>query len=296
MEGSSICIIISIITAVVLILSIVLMATSFTKIESTEVGVEYKVVVAELNNNILEEGLNTHTPFSDIIKWPIVYQNVDIDLRCNSLDGLKINLAVSYQFIPKREYIYELTESYKDFESYKNILVAVSRSSIRHTCSDFTSDDFQKNRSMVHESMEIDIKEYIDNLKSTIVELQLRNIDRPLNYENAVQNSESARSDITLALNERKQKLTAADTLLVEAKQYANKTLDSAMTQSELIIETANIEADTIINWYNVRDNVYKNVKDTHKLTDKQLLSYIGNKIFSTRGNLVMSGPSDLYT
>lgn len=296
MEGSSICIIISIITAVVLILSIVLMATSFTKIESTEVGVEYKVVVAELNNNILEEGLNTHTPFSDIIKWPIVYQNVDIDLRCNSLDGLKINLAVSYQFIPKREYIYELTEYYKDFESYKNILVAVSRSSIRHTCSDFTSDDFQKNRSMVHESMEIDIKEYIDNLKSTIVELQLRNIDRPLNYENAVQNSESARSDITLALNERKQKLTAADTLLVEAKQYANKTLDSAMTQSELIIETANIEADTIINWYNVRDNVYKNVKDTHKLTDKQLLSYIGNKIFSTRGNLVMSGPSDLYT
>jgi hypothetical protein len=281
------------------ILIIVLLATGITTISSTEVGVEYKTVEAKLVPDLILEGLHGITPFSQVIRWPVIYQTTTFTgpdiIDCNSKDGLQIILDVSFQYVPQISKIYELTKIYKDFDNYKLVLNATARSSIRHTCSDFTSVDFQRSRSLVHNQLEQDVRKSIqDVLYSTVVELQLRNIDRPRAYENSVETAEAARSDIPLALNEREQRLTSSKTKLVESKQAANKTLDSATTRAEVILTAANIEAETIVHWYDIRKDVYSRVKDTLGLSVEELLSYLGNELFGSRGKLVSGEPSQL--
>ena len=283
----------------ILILVIVLIATGVTTISSTEVGIEYKTVVAYLVPEPILEGLHPITPFSSIIRWPIIYQTTaftgpDI-IDCNSKDGLQMNLDVSFQYVPQVGKIYDLTMRYKDFDNYKLVLNSTARSSIRHTCSDFTSVDFQQSRSLVHNQMENDVRKSIqDVLFSDVIELQLKNIDRPKAYENSVEAAEAARSDIPLALNEREQKMTSVQTKLVESRQAANKTLDSANKRAEVILTAANIEAETISHWYDVRKNVYSRVKSVLGLSVEELLSYLGNELFGSRGKLVSSEPSRL--
>ncbi len=277
----------------ILILIITLLSLSITKIESTEVGVEYVVNFAYLNEVILKEGLNTHTPGSEIIKWPITYQTAENKLSCNSRDGIRIELDISFQYIPVLTSVVELTKTYKNFENYRYMILNVTQSSIRHTCSDFLSDEFQTNRTQVRYKMETDILDTISLFKSNVIELQLRNIDRPQNYEDSIALTENARTGINLAINQRQQQLTAANTELTVNYQNANKTLDLANTEANVIKITAQYESEIIYKWYRTKNEILKNIKNTHNLSILNLLSYIGNGLFNT-GKAVVSEPSQL--
>jgi len=276
------------------ILIIVLISTSISKIESTEIGVEYKVVVAELNPNILKEGLNNLTPFSEVIRWPINYQTVEQVLVCNSKDGIKIDLDISFQYIPIKSFIFELTNEYKDFDTYKNIINYVARSSIMHSCSYFSSEAFQKTRSQVRSKIEEDVIRSLYIFKSNVIDLQLRNIDRPERYEDAIAMTENARTDIVLAENERQQKITGANTILTVNIQDANKTLDLANTEATIIQLTAQYESDAILQWYKSKRDILKTIQLENNFSVLNILSYMGNNLFSSKGKLIVSEPSKL--
>lgn len=286
----STCVIITIIVCFL----IALIVESVSQISSTEVGIEYKTVVAELNPEIMTEGLRSHTPFSEIIRWPITYQTVETSLVCNSKDGIQILLDISFQYIPLKSSIYELTKQYGNFDNYQKIVVSNTESSIRHTCSDFTSVEYQQSRESVHTSLQVNIIGTLSKIKANVIELQLRNVDRPDRYENSIAQTEDARSDINLAKNERLQNLTQVNTLLIEAKQNANKTLDLASAQARIILTKAELEANIITLWYNTRKNIYTNIKILHNFSIPNLLSYLQNQVFSSTGNMVVSEPSKL--
>ena len=61
-------------------------------------------------------------------------------------------------------------------------------------------------------------------LDATVLTLNLRNIERPFKYQDAVNARESARADIDLADEQRKQELTKASTTRLESFLTANKT------------------------------------------------------------------------
>jgi len=273
---------------------IALVVLSVSQISSTEVGIEYKTVVAELNPELMTEGLHSHTPFSTIIRWPITYQTIETNLICNSKDGIQITLDVSFQYIPSKNSIYNLTKQYGNFENYQKIVISNTQSSIRHTCSDFTSVEYQQSRENVHANLQTNIISVLSSIKANVIELQLRNVDRPDRYENSIAQTEDARSDINLAKNERLQNLTQVNTLLIEAKQNSNKTLDLANTQARVILTKAQLEANIITLWYNTRKNIYVNIKNVHNFSIPNLLSYLQYQIFSTSGNMVVSEPSKL--
>lgn len=279
---------------IVIIIAIILISTSVSKIESTEVGVEYKVVIAELNPDILKEGLNNLTPFSEVIRWPINYQTIENVLVCNSKDGIKIDLDISFQYIPIKSAIFELTKQYKDFSTYREIIIYIARSSIMQSCSSFSSEDFQKTRSLVRSKIEQDIISNMYYFKSNVIDLQLRNIDRPERYEDAIAMTENARTDIVLAENERQQKITGANTNLTVNIQNANKTLDLANTEAAIIQLTAQYESEAILQWYASKMNILKNIKTKNNFTIVNLLSYVGNNIFSSKAKLIVSEPSQL--
>jgi hypothetical protein len=283
----------SLITAV-LIISITLLSLSLSTIESTEIGLEYKTVTAILSPVILREGLNTHVPGSDIIKWPITYQTISNSLSCNSQNGIRIDMDLSFQFIPMISEIYELTLMYTNFNNYKGILVEVARSSIRHSCSDFQSETFQKNRSMVRDKISEDITGALYKFKSNVIELQLLNLDRPPKYEDAIAMTENSRTDIGLAENERQQKITAANTQYTVNAQNANKTIDLANTEASVIQMNSEYQSNAILEWYISKKNILKSIQKEHNLTVPNLLTYLGNNLLSSNGRIVVSEPSKL--
>lgn len=279
-----------------MILIIVLISTSITQIQSTEVGVEYLTVVPYLNPNILIEGLNIHTPFSSIIIWPIIYQTIQFNgeknITCNSQDGLEVVMDVSFQYIPKYEKIYELTSLYETFQKYAELVEVVARSSIRHVCSDFTVDAFQSNRSQVHEQMETQIINDMIKIHSDIVELQLRNIERPRLYENAVQVAEDARNQINLAKSEKEQKITEVITKLEISKINSEKIINKAKIEADVINQTAEFNSNLLKNWYNTKQIHYSKLKDEYSFSVSELLTYIKNQLFNSPQKMVVHEPS----
>ena len=77
---------------------------------------------------------------------------------------------------------------------------------------------------------------------TTLLVLNLRNIDRPDGYQAAVDVSEAALADIELASKERQQKMIMANTSVAQAKVDAGKTIDDAATQAEILVKTAEQE------------------------------------------------------
>lgn len=155
-----------------------------------------------------------------------------------------------------------------------------ARSAIRNGCAEFTTQEFQTQRSLVQEAMYDRLTAGLRTAIATdIVDVQLPNIERPYEYEREVDRKESARNDIDKAENERAQALTQAHTGLLAAQTTANKTLDSARTSAANALTMARAEADVIAGQYAALGLTYANVKTTHAMSDEALLTYVATRL-----------------
>jgi len=222
------------------ILICVLIPTSLGKVSSTDVALGYDNFNSVLDDAVLTEGLQTIPTFGSLIKWPITNQRSDLNLTCNSQDAIKIDLVVDFLYMPIAANIYELTLKFKNFDGYTDVVTAVSRSSVRTACGHFTARQFQTDRAAVAQKMEDYVRSDMqESLYSTVFQLNLRNIDRPAGYQDAVAVSEAALADIELATKEKEQQIIKANTLLESATIQAKTTLDVAQTQAQILVATA---------------------------------------------------------
>jgi len=272
------------------------------KVGSTEVALAYDNVWADLSDKILTEGLKTKPTFGSLVIWPTDYQLVeftglsskdsgDSQVRCNSKDGIQITLSSSFQFVPSSEMIYDLTMKYRDFENYEALVKIQARSAIRHACGDYTAEQFQTERAAVQTKMENNVKNYTATNFGAIVKLlQLKNIQRPAAYQRAVEESEAARADITLAQNERDQELTKANIQYDKAFQLARATMSSANTTANIIVAFATADATAVKERYKAYEDSYSAAKETHGLSIPGILSYFGTQMINSK-----SGPNQVH-
>jgi len=116
----------------------------------------------------------------------------------------------------------------------------VGRSSVRNACGVYTAREFQTARAAVAGSMEESVRQDLaEAVATTVLTLNLRNIDRPKGYQDAVSASEAALADIELAKKEEEQKLIKARTVLASAQVEGNKIQNKANTSADLMVETA---------------------------------------------------------
>merc|ERR1711871_652510 len=214
----------------------------------------------------------------------------------NSKDGVRINVDASFQFVPQKSMVRSLTLMYKSFEDYEKVVNVQARSSIRHGCRNVTALEFQTQRSAVREKLETELITDVTKLHSDVFDVQLRNIDRPQAYEAAVSEKETARADIDLAKNQRKQENVKAQTEKEEASKLAFQTLDTARTEANVTVSFAENRAAAARDKFVEYARIYGDAKRTHGLTDAGILAYIGNGIFgpSTNSKVAVGAPSQL--
>ena len=176
---------------------------------------------------------------------------VDDKVVCNSMDGIKIELECTFQFVPDMEKMYELTMKYKDFATYSALVRLQARSAIRHACGRSSAQEFQTERAKVVGWMNDAVRTALDTkFYAEMKLLQLKNVERPTLYQTAVEAKETARSDIDLAGNERDQAITIARTRLDKANQVADATMDTAYAQANVTVRYAKSTADALLDKY----------------------------------------------
>lgn len=280
-------------TTSIAIFFIVIMSMSIERIDSEHYGIPYSPITGRITNKVQSAGLHVKPAFGSFVLWPKTYSSRTERVDCNSADGVRINLLVKFQYLPRETSLYGLTNNYIDEKKYKNVLKKHSRSAIRNGCASFTTQEFQTNRAQVQTDI---YDRLIDRLGSQmetdVIDVQLSNINRPEAYEKEVDEKEAARNDIDQAENEREQAITQSQTVFLQAQTAANRTIDTAETNGENRVTEAEAEAEVVTSKYYALSESYYNAKIALKLNDEELLNYIKTRLISEiNANIALESP-----
>jgi len=283
-----------------LIVAIILLAVSLKKISSTEIGVEYDKWAKELDNAAKMGGLHTGPPGFRFIKFPSTQITAEISDTCVSKEGIRVNFQVSYQFLMPEQWIVGAIQKYRDFSKWTTIVEAAGNSAVQHSCSAFNVTNFQSMRNLIQLDMFEEIKKKLegsngmddnthDGVYARAVSLQLKNVELPFEYTDAVSDKQSAKEDIALAKNQRNQELTKANTELFAVQAESTKILENALNDVNVTLTEADLTAAQTMFTFAEETETIKQAKETFNLTTNGLLSYMANQLYAETPNLKAS-------
>jgi hypothetical protein len=132
-------------------------------------------------------------------------------------DGLEVTLEISFQYSLMPDKLYSL---YKDYElSYKRIIMSVALDTLTDGATDYTAYDFFMNRAKIGTDMQFQLNIFLSERAYATVEFfQLRSVDLPDGFEDAIQFSEVKKQDIQKARAELTRSKVEVETLQIKAR------------------------------------------------------------------------------
>lgn len=281
-----------------LLIIIVMLSVSLKKLNSTEYGVEYDWHKKQLDDAVKNGGLHAGPPGFEFIKFPSTFITVDLPgATCVSRDGLRVAFSVTFQYQMPKEWLVDAILRYRNFAKWSTIVQAAGNSAVQHSCSEFNISNFQNKRGVIQSTMETNLRLKLegtkddgsDGLFARAISLQLRNVDLPGPYRNAVAEKQQAAEDISLAKNQRTQETTKARTELLAAQEEARKIQDTARNDAEVTLTEARLKANETLLAFTTEAGVIRRVKDTLNLTTDGVLSYLANDFIAEVPDLRVS-------
>jgi regulator of protease activity HflC (stomatin/prohibitin superfamily) len=282
----------------VLITGIAVLAASLKKVESTEYGLQYNIHKKELDDASKSGGLFAGPPGYEFIKVPSTFITVDLDDRtCVSNDGLLVDFSVSFQYQMTEANLLPAVLKYRDFHKWADTVEEAGLSAIHHSCSEFQVTEFQSKRGIIQTKMEENLRlklegdeeRGLDGVNAVAVSVQLRYIGLPPQYNDAVQEKQAAEEDIALAVAQRKQETTKANTDLLRAKEEARKIMDTAVNEAEVLLTESQLKAEETLFSFEKEADALVQVKEALGLTSEGVLAYLSNMLLSEVSNLVVT-------
>jgi len=281
-----------------LILIIALIAASLKKLTSTEYGVSYTAYSKKLADSARTGGLHLGPPGYEFIKFPSTQVTVDLpEDTCISQDGLRVKFSVTFQYQMPAEWLLPAILKYRDFENWAKVVEAAGNSAIHHSCADFQISNFQNMRGAIQTTMEDNLRLKLegvqedgsDGVYARAISLQLRNVELPEEYREAVREKQAAAEDIILAQNERTQETTRAQTTLLAAQEEARIINNTAVNEAEILLTEAEIKAQETTFAFNEEARVLVSVRDALNLSTEGVLAYMSNRLYAEASGLKVS-------
>lgn len=288
----------------ILVIAASLIGTSIQQLSSEEYGLMYDVNARELESEVREGGLHNGPPGFRFVKFPSTYISTDIPEEetsdedaaenerngvCVSRDGLRVKIAVSYQYQIEKDSLVTVVKKYRTRSRWSDLINAAAVSATQTGCSLYNISSFQTQRAQIQSSMFDELKKMLEGnssansegLYARAIELQLREVNLPSEYSRAVSDKQSASEDISLAINQRQQALTVAETELQSAIEEAKRINDTAQNEADILIEQARIEAEGISVDFEADTAVYSSLKENLNLTTEGLLSFVASDVIA---------------
>lgn len=275
-----------------------ILAASLKKVPSTEMGVQYNVHKKQLEDAAKSGGLFAGPPGFRFIKFPSTFITVDLnDRTCVSNDGLLVRFSITFQYQMIAANVYTAIVKYRDYHKWASTVEQAGLSAVHHACSEFMVSDFQTQRGTIQATMEKNLRLKLEGDEDTgeegvnavAVSLQLVNVDLPPAYSEAVAEKQAAEEDIALAIAQRKQETTKANTELLRAKEEARKIEDTANNEAEVLLTEARLKAEETLYAYRKEAEALVAVKEQLNLTTEGVLAYLSNALLSETNNLTVT-------
>ena len=136
-------------------------------------------------------------------------------------------------------------------------------------------------------------EEFSKTYFANIPGFQLRSIDLPDSFEDALERAEVARQEIEIAQLNQQSALVQAQTLILEADAAKNRTIINANASAQAFIIQMQAQADSVNITLTAEQEAYYAFSQLLNMTSAELLSYLWIKALQeigNAGNLVIVG------
>jgi len=195
-------------------------------------------------------------------------------------------------------------KNYRDYHKWASTVEQAGLSAIHHSCSEFSVTEFQNKRGTIQQRMHDNLKLKLEGNESTgeegvnavAVSLQLTYVQLPAEYKAAVEEKQKAEEDIALAIAQRRQETTKANTNFLKAKEEVRKIRDTARNEAEVLLTEARLKAEETLYSFEKEAEALREVKEKLNLTTEGVLAYLSNRLLAEADNLkiTMGEPAKL--
>ncbi|CAF3852369.1 unnamed protein product, partial [Rotaria sordida] len=149
----------------------------------------------------------------------------------------------------------------------------------------FNTTAFQSMRGYFQVKLLEEMKNTFSPFYAILRDLQVNNVRRPGDFETAVKDKEAAKENIKIAENERPKLLTQARTEYQKALKQAQIINERAETDSSIILNQADAEAQAVRARYSTETDTFVSLKNKMRLSVESLLNYMAIRVIGSSKN-----------
>jgi len=272
---------------VVLVTFVILLATSFSSLEFNEWGLDYSGITKTVSKSSASGGIHFLGIGHHFIKFPKTVQTIEFSsentateasLNSRTSDGLEVTLEISFQYSLNADNLTQLYMTYG--EEYKDVFVLVAMDILTDLATKYTAYNFFVDRQQIGAAMQDALNTAYKNICFASVDFfQLRSVDLPDKFEDAIQLTEVKKQDIQKAQAEKSKTEVEFETKKLEALYQMNVTQNLAEgdAQARLAQNNATVNSFTLVQ--ETKAQAYNDLMSTLNFTNDQVINFIKTKV-----------------
>jgi regulator of protease activity HflC (stomatin/prohibitin superfamily) len=258
---------------------------AFKQIGYNEYGLNQDTISQKIEGKVYEKGLYHVGIFHRFIKFPRTVQKIEFfnilgspgdslgPLNSRTEDGLLIHIQLAFHYRLQKDDILNL---YGTFGlDYEDRFVGQARTTLRDVVSFYSAIEFFNNRTVIAETMEIYLNSDLQKMYVDIVFFQMREIDLPDEFEEALKQVQIAQQQYQIALYEQEAAVVRAQTAIIEAQAQANITVLKAEADAEAYIISMEAQAQAVNITLTAEKLAYYAMGQQLNLTSSELLALL---------------------
>lgn len=242
------------VAAVVGVAVVVAVLLGFASVEVTEYALNYSLVLRKAETRTYLPGRYWISPANHFIKFPATVTTIQFSdttmqtdlsatergesqLRSRTRDGLDVLIELSFQYQLMGDKIYELYTLLGGYPSYHDTFVRLAVDRLTETATKYSATEFFTKRTQIGRDMESLLEEdFKSELFAHVFSFQLRSVGLPKEFEEAIQETEVKKQDVSVALAEQNSTLVALETELMQAKRRVQVAVNRAGAEAASVM------------------------------------------------------------
>jgi regulator of protease activity HflC (stomatin/prohibitin superfamily) len=255
---------------------------TFRDVNPNNYGIKFDYITNNVEEEHIYEPGKYFVPFSTFIQFPSTLQTLEFTdehtadsdmLHSRTSDGLDVNLQISFQYQIIKDELFELFHSFD--VDYEDVFIRIASDSLKDVASDFTAISFLNNRTIIGNNMADILNNSLVPAYANVRFFQLRVVDLPDAFEQAIQEAEVARQNVQTASFHQQEAIIRAQTQILEAQAKANITLLEANASAQAFIIQTEAQAEAVNISLTAERIAYYALAQELGFNSTELLSYL---------------------
>ncbi|MHA1974102.1 MAG: SPFH domain-containing protein [Candidatus Hodarchaeales archaeon] len=275
----------SLVATIILLLGTSYFVLAFQQIGYNEYGLNQNTITQQIENKVYEKGYYHVGLFHRFIKFPKTVQKIEFfsslgspgdtlgPLNSRTKDGLLIHIQLAFHYKLQKSKILDL---YGTFAlEYEDRFIGQARTTLRDVASFYNAIEFFNNRTSIGQSMEEQLVSDLSSMFVDIMFFQMREIDLPDEFEEALKQVQIAQQQYQIALYEQQAAIVRAQTAIIEAQAQANITILTAEANAEAYVINMQAQAEALNITLTAERLAYYAMGQQLNLTSSELLALL---------------------